>query len=232
MGKNRQIMTPSEASSKYDSNTQSLKTFVQGMNLKKSRDIFIDWIKSRGEYLFSEDEYKKTLSKEWNKLQGKEKVLMRTFTTREVVRIDFGYNIGAEYGGEHYAVVMKKSGPKDQRLYVIPLRSDRDFIESKEEGFKLRTPHPTEFNLGILPFLNSQFPEEKRKGSLAKVVEATPVSKLRIVSLPVGKLEPELFEKLKNQWLSVFFATEQEEVKKLKREVERLKNEIQILKDA
>ncbi len=45
----------------------------------------------------------------------------------DVIRVDFGYNVGCELGGPHYAVVLNNYGSqKSSTLNVVPLSSKKD----------------------------------------------------------------------------------------------------------
>lgn len=59
------------------------------------------------------------------------------FTRGSVVNINFGFNVGSEFGGLHYAIVLANSSPKNPNLIVLPLKSlKKDITElNKHELF-------------------------------------------------------------------------------------------------
>lgn len=48
---------------------------------------------------------------------------MPSFQRGHVINVNFGFNIGSEFGGLHYAVVLSDSGPKNPNLIIVPLKS-------------------------------------------------------------------------------------------------------------
>lgn len=57
----------------------------------------------------------------------------------DIIKVDFGFNVGREYGGLHYAIVVNKENARSANvLTVIPLTS-------KKEG---RALHPHDVDLG------------------------------------------------------------------------------------
>ena len=47
-----------------------------------------------------------------------------------IVNVNFGFNIGNEFGGLHYAVVLADSGPANPNVIVLPLKSLKKDISS------------------------------------------------------------------------------------------------------
>lgn len=42
---------------------------------------------------------------------------------RNVILVDLGFNVGDEFGGEHWAIVLKKSSQKSKRVLILPITS-------------------------------------------------------------------------------------------------------------
>lgn len=62
------------------------------------------------------------------------------YSKGNIVKLHFGYNIGSEQGGLHYAVVLDKNNSKSSKtLTVIPLRSlkESEAIDDIDERFEL-----------------------------------------------------------------------------------------------
>ena len=47
-----------------------------------------------------------------------------------IVNVNFGFNVGNEFGGLHYAVVLADSGPANPNVIVLPLKSLKKEISS------------------------------------------------------------------------------------------------------
>ena len=81
------------------------KTLRQGMDVKtlKVFNIIKDWLLKWATYLQREESFSPSTLKYYK--QG------------EVVLVDFGFRVGDEFGGRHYAVVLEKRNNKKQRRY-------------------------------------------------------------------------------------------------------------------
>ncbi|WP_236717729.1 type II toxin-antitoxin system PemK/MazF family toxin [Rummeliibacillus stabekisii] len=86
--------------------------------------------------------------------------------TGEVVLAHFGFNVGAEYGGMHYAVVIKKDKKSNPLLNVVPL-------SSLKEGQTVDDLHTEDVYMGNIEGLNE-------KEAFAILNQMRPVSKLRV----------------------------------------------------
>lgn len=174
----------------------------------KSRDLFIEWIKSRAVLLDAETNWKDILSKDQNSRSGDEQKFIRSYEfgyeLGDVILVDLGYNVGHEYGGAHFCIVMKKSKRTEKGVIVLPLTSsnpgDNEFMKQQH------------FNLGELSFLNTN-PRKPNKTSYAKLGCMLQVSKLRIMNNRKikGKLAKPLFRALEEEligYLSPYFKHE------------------------
>ena len=92
-------------------------------NLKKA-NLISYWIKDFVNYISQETKFDPT------------KLL--SYKRGSVIKVNLGFNIGAEYGGLHYAIVLDKGNlHHSQTLTIVPLRSSDN-----------RTIHPRDVDLG------------------------------------------------------------------------------------
>ena len=114
------------------------------------------------------------------------------FYRGSIVNINFGFNLGSELGGLHYAIVLKDSNKKNPNITVVPLTSlkrDKDIKELR----------PTELYLGqelyfkiqrkifnTISFINSSL--KSCHGILRNTVFIVMKAAMRII--PSGKMLP------------------------------------------
>lgn len=58
------------------------------------------------------------------------------FKPGDIVKVDFGFGIGSEFGGLHYAIVLAPSNAKNSTVTVVPLRSLKPNKESPSKLYK------------------------------------------------------------------------------------------------
>lgn len=58
------------------------------------------------------------------------------FRPGDIVKVDFGFGIGSEFGGLHYAIVLAPSNAKSSIVTVVPLRSLKPNKESPSTLYK------------------------------------------------------------------------------------------------
>ncbi|MCH5297825.1 MAG: type II toxin-antitoxin system PemK/MazF family toxin [Ruminococcus sp.] len=120
----------------------------------KQQHIMVEWL----------DEWCKYLSFEKSFVPQK----LKFYKRGDIVLAHFGYNIGSELGGTHYAVVVEKDNNKaSNTVTVVPLSSLAD--DKTQEDL-----HKSEVYLGKI-FPNSD------KQSYAKPLQIRAVSKIRII---------------------------------------------------
>ncbi len=67
---------------------------------------------------------------------------LKAYKQREIILVDFGFNLGGEFGGRHYAVVLEKNNhPKASVILVAPITS--------YDPNKGQKPHPANIDLGV-----------------------------------------------------------------------------------
>ncbi|UAL49732.1 type II toxin-antitoxin system PemK/MazF family toxin (plasmid) [Sutcliffiella horikoshii] len=137
---------------------RNLQNVIENMEEKRG-EIFLEWLKTQNKYLVWEQNF--------NPLR------LKKYKRGEVVLAHFGFNVGAEYGGMHYAVVVKKDKKSNSVLNVVPL-------SSLKEGQTQDDLHQDEVYLGNLQGLNE-------KEAFAILNQMRPVSKIRVYKPRVSK---------------------------------------------
>lgn len=130
---------------------QKLKSIIENMDEKRG-GIFLEWMNTQNKYLVWEETF--------NPLK------LKKYKRGEIVLAHFGFNVGAEYGGMHYAVVIKKDKKSNPLLNVVPLSSLKD-------GQTKGNLHSDDVYLGNIDGLNE-------KEAFAILNQMRPVSKIRV----------------------------------------------------
>ncbi|WP_337366533.1 hypothetical protein [Phascolarctobacterium sp.] len=100
--------------SKIDELTQDINTLLKSKveedicSYKKSALIYY-WLRDYKNYLKNEQNFNSKYLPE--------------FERGSIVNVNFGFNIGSEFGGLHYAVVLAHSSKTNPNLIVLPLKS-------------------------------------------------------------------------------------------------------------
>lgn len=90
---------------------------------------------------------------------------LKSYKQREIILVDFGFNVGGEFGGRHYAVVLEKNNnPTSGVILVAPITS-----YEPTKGY-----HPINVDLGVGAINNYD------KGVAVVVNQIRYVSKMRI----------------------------------------------------
>lgn len=127
---------------------------------RKRRGIFGNWLKRHNKYL-----KKETFFNPKTHIVYKRKM---------VIHVDFGFNVGAEYGGFHWAVVIQNDNQTAHTVVVVPLSS----VKSGQKT------HQKDAFLGKIDGLNENDAE-------ALIGQITTISKMRIQSGNRYKLNDE-----------------------------------------
>lgn len=128
-----------------------LKLIIGNMDEKRGR-LLLDWLQNQNKYLVWEKTF--------------DPLKLKKYKRGEVVFAHFGFNVGAEYGGLHYAVILKKDKKSNPLLNVVPLSSLKD-------GQTETSLHYDDIFLGSIEGLNE-------KEAFAIPNQMRPVSKLRV----------------------------------------------------
>lgn len=120
---------------------------------------------------------------------------MRRYKRREIVFLNFGFNVGSEIGGMHFGVVTTDSEISSPVINVVPLGS----LLSHQTEADL---HKNEVYLGVIPGMNGL-------QSYAIPNQLRPISKIRILSPTskrdsVIKIDSELMDKLDEKVVSLY----------------------------
>ena len=119
----------------YDNLIKSIRKFTNNTkrNDEKSskRTInYLEWCKTKTDIIDKEHEF--TLS------ESQEALLKRG----NVLWVDFGFNIGSEFGGRHPAVIIRKLG---KGVYVIPLDSGKVPPDKRDKSYFVSIPYVHNF---------------------------------------------------------------------------------------
>lgn len=128
-----------------------LQKIIENMDEKRG-GIFLDWLKNQNQYLVWEENFSP--------------IRLKKYKRGEIVLANFGFNVGAEFGGMHYAAVVKKDSKSNPILNVVPL-------SSLEENETEKDLHADVVFLGEINGLN-------QKRAFAIPNQLRPVSKIRI----------------------------------------------------
>lgn len=140
------------------SNDKMLKENLQDLELTikkmpcKTKSIFTEWIKVKNSYL----KYESTFNPKY----------LRAYKRGEVIFVHFGFNVGTEYGGAHYAAIIRDSSKANPNINVVPLTS----VKNDNKEFI----HKDRILLGVIEGLNAS-------ESIAIPDQIRPISKLRVI---------------------------------------------------
>ncbi len=135
----------------------ALKAFKAALLSKptKSARILSDWMTKWASYIQQEDSFRPQN--------------LKSYKQREIILVDFGFNVDGEFGGRHYAVVLEKNNnPNASVILVAPITS--------YDPARGRKPHPNNIDLGIGAI------HGYAKGAAIVVNQIRYISKMRIES--------------------------------------------------
>lgn len=138
----------------------NLKAAIETKSPKKQQ-ILAEWIDTWSKFLLRED----TFSPQF----------LPYYKRGDIVYADFGFNIGTEYGGIHYAVVLETNNNKrNGNIIVVPLTS-------LEPGKDPKDISPVDVYIGdnVIGWTNA--------ATVAKPNQIRSISKMRIVKPTVPK---------------------------------------------
>lgn len=137
-----------------DKALQNLKNAIL-TKTPKVQGILTDWINKWSKYIVREQRFDSSY--------------LPYYKRGNIVYVDFGFNVGTEYGGIHYAVVVEtNNNKKNGNILVVPLTS-------LESGKKIEDIPATDVYLGenIIPWTTA--------ATIAKPNQIRAISKMRIV---------------------------------------------------
>lgn len=136
---------------KMNTELQNLQGIVEQMEEKRG-GIFVEWMKVQNIYLKREKNFQPSR--------------LRSYKRGEIVFAHFGFNVGSEYGGMHFAIVVRDSSKSNPNLNVVPLTS----LEPHEKADSI---HRDRVFLDLIEGMNGL-------RSVALPDQLRPISKLRV----------------------------------------------------
>lgn len=132
---------------------QNFETTIEQMEDKR-KGIFTDWLQIQTNYLKWETSFNPKH--------------LRAYKRREIVLAHFGFNVGTEYGGIHYAAVVRNSSKNNPNLNIVPLTSLPHDVDEKNI-------HRDRVLLGLIDGLNGHksvaIPDQMRSISKLRVIK-------------------------------------------------------------
>jgi mRNA interferase MazF len=135
---------------------EKIKCAIEAIVEPKRRGMVINWLASFCRYLHFEKQFEPS----W----------LKKYRPGDIIDMDFGMNIGAEFGGVHFAVVVEENSRKDSNVVVVPLAS-YDLSDPPDKSHQV--------DLGVIPELNT-YRGGSKKGTRAIVKQIRATSKMRI----------------------------------------------------
>ena len=167
--KHTRVVTGPVADTEIDVALSLLKAEIKTLP-EKQQHIFCEWIKTRAKYFQYEPRFNPAR-------------LMR-YNRGDIVLVELGYNVGSEYGGKRYAVVIEKNPISRPVIAVVP-------ISTIEQGKTKDSLHESEV------FLGEVMPGAK---SFAIPLHMRTISKLRIIKPkfppPLKRLSAEQLDRI------------------------------------
>jgi mRNA-degrading endonuclease toxin of MazEF toxin-antitoxin module len=145
---------------KIEELTKKLESMVKSLVTEddlKRINIYLEWLLRKTELFEQENVFSAQL--------------LPNFGRGDVVLVDFGCNVGDEFGGKHTAIVLKNSNTSNERVMVLPVTSK----EPKNKNI------PIYIEIGKIAGLNPT------KHHWANVLNICSVSKQRIIYPPIPK---------------------------------------------
>ncbi|MCM1308418.1 MAG: type II toxin-antitoxin system PemK/MazF family toxin [Butyrivibrio sp.] len=101
--------------SSTDKLTKLLETYANSKDIKliKKADLLSYWIDEYSDYIQNETVFKPAK--------------LKSYKRGDIIKLNFGFNVGAEYGGLHYAIVINNNNHHNSPVVtVIPLTSCKE----------------------------------------------------------------------------------------------------------
>jgi len=229
MKKEKEPLLSTEAETFFERISTNARNLLltRGEFSPKKRDMILNWGYRKIQYLQIERKYKKIKEKRTiheksveqhkkdpqikiePKLKAREITFMRKYEKeylpKQIIQVDLGFNVGREYGGDHYAVVFRTSKKYSNTVYIVPLTS------VKEDRPVFETDHV----IGVVKDLNIHRSKDREVSTAAKLMSSLEVSKFRL--LESGKVYGELsdtqYQELRQEFFKLFLAEEYKALK-------------------
>lgn len=132
---------------------QNFETTIEQME-EKRKGIFTDWLQIQTNYLKWETSF--------------DPKHLRAYRRGEIVLAHFGFNVGTEYGGIHYATIVRNSSKNNPNLNIVPLTSLANDVDEE-------TIQRDRVLLGLIDGLNGlksvAIPDQMRSISKLRVIK-------------------------------------------------------------
>ncbi|VXB82464.1 hypothetical protein EXIGUO8H_320002 [Exiguobacterium sp. 8H] len=182
----------SQLYAKFKKNTQKILSALQHFQDNKKREGYLDWMETRSKFIQKEKRFRDAVVKEWADRNHEDRKMLTNFSVGDVIHADFGFNVGSEFGGTRYAIVLHHSPQRSNTIFVTPLRSAK-------AG---RSARPTEIDLGEITCIIQR--TNTTMNSWADLLQSRPVSKVRMIGQnPVGKISTDQLNALKLKWIKL-----------------------------
>lgn len=164
---------------------KKIETTVKAILDVKRRALVINWIFSFCNYLDFETRFDPTR--------------LKKYEPGDIIDVDFGFNLGSELGGVHFAIVLGENSRKNPNIMVVPLCSYESTDEIREN----------EIDLGFIPELNQYRKNDKIKGTRAIPNQMRIISKMRIYypkrrTDRLAQVSPEQLQLIQNKIIELY----------------------------
>lgn len=115
----------------YDNLIKTINKFIDNTNKSDERSVkkaknYLEWCNLKTDIINTESNFQ---------LTEEQKDLIKR---GNVIWVNFGFNIGSEFGGHHPAIIIKKMG---KGVYVIPVDSGKIPEEKKDKSYYINIPY-------------------------------------------------------------------------------------------
>ncbi|WHF25378.1 type II toxin-antitoxin system PemK/MazF family toxin [Bacillus altitudinis] len=160
---------------------------IRSLTKIKNQHLVEEWLRKYSDYIYDENT---PLTTEELKRMGK-------YKAGDIIYAEFGFNVGREHGGSHYAVVIENNEMSSAMIMVVPLSS---LPPDKTEADVFRL----DVYLGEIPELNAISHALDGTQSVAVINQMRAISKRRIIAPKTNKqkrlyLEGTVLEKIYNE---------------------------------
>lgn len=140
---------------------------------RKNQHLVEEWLRKFSDFIYAEDN------------KNFDTIKLGKYKAGDIIYAEFGYNVGSEYGGRHYAIVIENSPLKADMIMVVPLSSLPPFKTEEDV-------HRNDAYLGELSELNKIAHSMEGTRSVAIINQTRAIAKQRIVA-PVNKFHERIF---------------------------------------
>lgn len=185
----------------YLDELDKVKEKIKFLPVGKSR-MYVDWLITKSDMVLKELMFSPSD--------------LKSYSRGEVVCVDLGYNVGNEYGGLHYVLVLRDSSKTNPVLNAIPLTSFKISEQKLSELGVEKEDELTDEQIETIIHRDSLYlgninglPSSEKK-SIALVNQIITISKIRIKSpksprQPVVKVSNAILDAIDEKVFSLYF---------------------------